>query len=74
MKIPNGIFLTNTTNNEILEDESIILKHENVSLYFETPKNYDQKDYIIEYAYVLEEPDYDTYNSYSYISNINGVN
>ena len=50
MKIPSGVFLTNTTNNEILENESLILKDENVSLYFENPEKYVQKDYIIEYA------------------------
>ena len=63
MKMPSGLFLTNTTNNEILEHKLIIRKDENVSLYFENHENYTKKDYIFEYAYVLEEPDYETYNS-----------
>ena len=69
MKIPSGIFLTNTTNNEILENESLILKNENVSLYFENPEIYAQRDYIIEFAYVLEEPNYELYNSYANFNN-----
>ena len=68
MKISSGFFLTNTTNNENLGEGSFILKNENVSLYFENHENYEPKDYIIEYAYVLMEPDYEIYNSYSFIN------
>ena len=68
MKIPSGIFLTNSTNSEILENEPFILKNENVSLYFENHEKYIQKDYIIEYAYVLEKPNYELYNSYAIIN------
>ena len=59
MNYPEGLNLTNITNQNFIEIESIILENENVSLYFETYEIIGKKDYIIEYAYVLEEPDYD---------------
>ena len=65
MNYPIGLYLTNITNGNILEVESIILKNENVSLYFEAHENFAKKDYIIEYAYVLEEPDYDDISTYT---------
>ena len=73
MKLPIGLNLTNVANENILEVESVILKDENVSLNFETHKNYEKKDYIIEYAYVLEEPNYeDIINYYTYIDESKG--
>jgi hypothetical protein len=73
MKLPIGLNLTNVANGNILEVESVILKDENVSLNFETHKNYEKKDYIIEYAYVLEEPNYeDIINYYTYIDESKG--
>ena len=59
MKLPIDFNLTNVTNRNIIEVESVILKDENVSLNFKTHENYGKKDYVIEYAYVLEEPNYD---------------
>jgi len=70
MKCPNNLYLTNTTNKNIILNESIILKNENVSLYFSTHENYEKKNYIIEYAYVLEESDYNTANNNNYITYI----
>ena len=70
MKCPNNLYLTNTTNKNIILNESIILKNENVSLYFSTHENYEKKNYIIEYAYVLEESDYNTANNNNYITHI----
>jgi len=70
MKCPNNLYLTNTTNKNIILNESIILKNENVSLYFSTHENYEKKNYIIEYAYVLEESDYNTVNNNNYITYI----
>ena len=58
MKIPEGIYLTNTTNKAVISEKSIILKDENVSLSFDSHDIYQKNNYIIEYAYVLEEPDY----------------
>ena len=73
MKMPIGLNLTNPTNGNILEVESIILKDENVSLNFETHENYIKKDYIIEYAYVLEEPNYEVMEAYyTYIDKSKG--
>ena len=68
MKYPIGLKLTNISNANILKEESIILKDENISLYFETHDNYEQKNFVIEYAYVLEEPNYENLkNYYSFI-------
>ena len=64
MNYPQGLNLTNTTNRNILKIESIISKDENVSLYFNTHENFAKNDYIIEYAYVLEEPNYDDIKKY----------
>ena len=73
MNYLTGLKLRNITNGNILETESIILKNENVSLYFEEHDNYGKKDYIIEYAYVLEEPNYeDIHNSISNIEDTFG--
>ena len=66
MKYPIGLKLTNTTNGNILEVESVIIKDENVSLYFQNHENYEQNNYIIEYAYVLEEPSYEFLENYYY--------
>ena len=64
MKYISGLSLTNITNGNILEPETLILKDENISLYFNTHTNYEQENYIIEYAYVLEEPKYEDLNNY----------
>ena len=64
MNYPTGLKLRNITNGNIMEIESILLKNENASLYFETHDNYMQNDYVIEYAYVLEEPNYDDIHNY----------
>ena len=64
MNYPEGLSLVNITNRKILKIESIISKDENVSLYFDTHENYAKNDYIIEYAYVLEEPNYDEIKNY----------
>ena len=68
MKYPTGLKLRNITNGNILETESILLKNENASLYFEAHENYIQNKYVIEYAYVLEEPNYE--DIHNYISDI----
>ena len=57
-----GLYLKNGGN--ILVKESILLKNENATLYFETHENYAKKNYIIEYAYVLTEPKYDDIVNY----------
>ena len=64
MKIPDNIHLTNITNRDILESESIVLKDENVSLSFDTHEQYTKGNYIIEYAYALTEPNYEDINNY----------
>ena len=64
MKIPDNIHLTNITNRDILESESIVLEDENVSLSFDTHEQYTIGDYVIEYAYVLTEPNYEDINNY----------
>ena len=64
MKYYTGLFFTNTTNKSKIETESVVLKDENVSLYFETHENYEKKNYRIEYANVLEEPNYSVTNAY----------
>ena len=71
MNYPEGLNLTNISNQNFIEIESIILENENVSLYFETYENIGKKDYIIEYAYVFEEPDYDNIINI-YVSTIDG--
>ena len=71
MNYPTGLKLRNITNGNILETESIILKNENVTLFFETNENYQQNRYVIEYAYILEEPNYDDINNY--ISDIEDI-
>ena len=43
IKCQNGIYVTNITNQNIILNESIILKNENVSLYFDTHDNYSKK-------------------------------
>ena len=65
--IPNDIHLTNIENNNIILNESIILKNENVSLSFANHDNYTKNNYIIEYSYILEEPDYDSPNNNNYM-------
>ena len=73
MKLPEGLNLTNASNGKNLEVESLILKEENLSLNFETHDNYEKKNYIIEYAYVLEEPNYeDVITYYTYIEDSRG--
>ena len=64
MNYPIGLKLTNVINGNILKIESVILKDENVSLNFETHDNYEQSNYVIEYAYVLEEPNYENMTTY----------
>ena len=64
MNIPNNINLTNVTNKVILESESIVLEDENVSLSFDTHEQYTKGNYVIEYAYVLTEPNYENINNY----------
>ena len=64
MNYPIGLKLTNVTNGNFIEVESIILKDENVSLYFEKHDNYKQQNYVVEYAYVLEEPNYEYLKNY----------
>ena len=73
MKIPTNINLTNITNRDILESESIVLKDENVSLSFDTHEQYTIGKYVIEYAYILTEPNYEDINNYINTSySING--
>ena len=67
IRIPNDIYLINTENKKIILNDSIILKNENVSLSFDNHDNYISKNYIIEYSYVLEEPDYDSSSNNSYL-------
>ena len=64
MKIPNNINLKNISNGNILKPESIVLKDENISLSFDTHEQYTEGKYIIEYAYVLTEPNYEDINNY----------
>ena len=42
-KIPNDIYLINTENKNIILNDSIILKNENISLYFDNHDNYTKK-------------------------------
>ena len=67
MSIPEGIYLIKTTNGNIIEEQSVIYKNENVSLSFDSHDIYPENNYIIEYAYVLEEPDYNNMPNIEYI-------
>ena len=64
MKYYTGLFFTNTTTKNKIEAETVVLKDEKVSLCFETHEVYEKKNYRIEYANVLEEPNYDVRNEY----------
>ena len=64
MKYYTGLFFTNTTTKNKIETEKVVLKDEKVSLCFETHEIYEKKNHRIEYANVLEEPNYDVSNEY----------
>ena len=68
MNYLTGLYLSNIESRNILEVGSIILKDQNVSLYFETHENFAKNNYTFEYAYVLTEPKYD--DILNYTSNI----
>ena len=74
MNIPTGLYLRNITNGNNLINESIILKDENVSLYFDSNEEYKKGNYIIEYAYVLTEPNYEDINTYANTTETKGEN
>ena len=58
------IILTNSSNFDVIQNDAIVLKDECLTLSFPTHENYEKKDYIIEIAYVLTEPDYNYNNIY----------
>ena len=70
LNYPNDIYLTNITNKNIIEINSIISIGENVSLFFNSINDYKIKNYSIEYAYVLKEPDYDDIIKNNYLTYI----
>ena len=62
---PNDeIVLTNSSNFDVIQNNIIVLKDECITLSFPSHQNYEKKDYIIEIAYVLTEPDYNYNNIY----------
>ena len=64
LNIPNDITLINSTNKSIISNESTISKDENISLIFNTHDKYVAKNYVIEFAYALTEPNYDELSNY----------
>ena len=58
------IILTNSSNFDVIQNDSIVLKDECITLSFPTHENYEKKNYIIEIAYVLTEPEYNYNNIY----------
>ena len=70
LNYPNDIHLKNITNQNIIEFNSILSIGENISLYFNSLNNYEIKNYTIEYAYILKEPDYDDINNNNYLTYI----
>ena len=62
---PNDkIYLKNSSNFNVIQNEVIVLKDECITLSFPTHDNYEKMDYIVEIAYVLIEPDYNYNNIY----------
>ena len=74
MNIPTSLYLRNIINGNILINESIVLKNENVSLHFNSNEEYKKGNYIIEYAYVLTEPNYEDINNYTNTTKTYGDN
>jgi hypothetical protein len=64
INIPNDITLINSTNKNIISNESTISKDVNISLIFNTHDKYVAKNYVIEFAYALTEPNYDELSNY----------
>ena len=64
MKYYSELSFTNITTKNILEEGTVVLKNENISLFFETHEIYEKNNYIVEYAIVLEEDDYDVIGNY----------
>ena len=64
---PNDISLKNISNENTIERNSILSVGNNVSLLFNSNGNYEKKNYTIEYAYVLREPNYDEINNNNYL-------
>jgi len=74
LNIPTGLYLRNTKNGNNLKNESILLKDENVSLHFDSNEKYKKNEYVIEYAYVLTEPNYEYIKNYSNTTKTYGDN
>ena len=63
MDFPNNIYLKK--NDIIIEKNSLLLKDECISLFFNKRQIYEVMNYSIEYAFVLTEPDYENMNNYA---------
>ena len=63
MNFPTGIYLKNMTNGNIIEDGTIILNGEYIFIYFEGSEEYAKKNYTFEFAYILEEDNYENLNN-----------
>ena len=62
MNFPTGILLKNMTNGNNIEDGAIIYKDEKIILYFETTGEYPKSNYTFEFAFILEEDNYENLN------------
>ena len=61
LNYPNDIILTK--DGYPINPGAIIDKNDNIQLKFNSKKVYSKRDYIIEYSYILTEPEYEEYNN-----------
>ena len=62
---PNNTYLIYKTNENIIEQNSFLVENQMVSLAFSSNESYEKKNYTIEYAFVLTDPDYSKINEYT---------
>ena len=65
LNYPNYTYLIYKTNENIIENNSYLVENQMVSLVFSTNETFEGKNYTIEYAIVLTDPDYSKINEYT---------
>ena len=65
LNYPNDTYLIYKTNEKIIEKNSFLVENQMVSLIFSSNETYEGKNYTIEYAFVLTDPDYSKINDYT---------